>query len=394
MNNKANIIESFMIFYLANHPEHSELLDELEDKHFKDLDYVNALNIMKKLRVENNLTHASVIAELRKNKILNKVLAPPYFDNPFVNFYPSLDEAKKNIDYLKKEYVKRTLSIGSEIKSDEILSIYGQKTKDETTNKQNLSNILLNIATELNILIKMPFENLKNYLEAVRVGDYVAVGAKPGHGKSLFLEHMFWHAPKINKKALFISMEMTEAELLKRHVLRTQGVDLFYTDPPVERKKELYYAIKPLFGNNVIVAGAQTPESIYQKIKEHKPDIVLIDYIQIVGGTGNYRETEYDRITKASMMIAQAKKELNCTVFVASQFRREEKGIPDLNSFKGSGQIGQDADKALVLWKIDEDDSLGLDRVFIDCVKNRQGKRFYNGDDKQIFLIQKGVELI
>ena len=97
-------------------------------------------------------------------------------------------------------------------------------------------------------------------------------------------------------------------------------------------------------------------QQIQAKLRRNKPDIVFIDYLQLLQAPADKRGRS--RVEEVSAMTRDLKimaKELNIPVMVAAQLRREaEKGRrPALADLRESGSIEQDADLCMFLHRPD-----------------------------------------
>ena len=118
-------------------------------------------------------------------------------------------------------------------------------------------------------------------------------------------------------------------------------------------------------------------------VTQHGVKLILIDYIQLMNGSGNNREQEIAMISRSLKGIA---KELDIPVIALSQLSRavETRGgdkKPQLSDLRESGSIEQDADMVMFLYRpeyygIDQDEDgmplQGTGEVII--AKHRNGK--------------------
>lgn len=82
---------------------------------------------------------------------------------------------------------------------------------------------------------------------------------------------------------------------------------------------------------------------------QHGIQVAIVDYLQLVkDGTKKSDESEIASNTRRFKNIA---KELNITVILLSQLSRQQTPKPTINRLRGSGQIEEAADLAILLWR-------------------------------------------
>lgn len=102
-------------------------------------------------------------------------------------------------------------------------------------------------------------------------------------------------------------------------------------------------------------ASRPTCSDIVQMVDEWNPDIVVFDHIQRVKPEG--RQNRFDSISEAAHMFQTLATQGNRIVLVMSQLKRRGDGAldkyrpPHLEDFKLSGEIEEDADVALGLFR-------------------------------------------
>ena len=102
-------------------------------------------------------------------------------------------------------------------------------------------------------------------------------------------------------------------------------------------------------------------------------DVIFIDYLQLIQSGARSR---YEGVTDISIGLHQLSQSTGITVVALSQLSRPEKSgdgakAPTMASFRDSGQIEQDADVAMLLYK--EEDTPNSRRV-LHIAKNKEGE--------------------
>ena len=122
----------------------------------------------------------------------------------------------------------------------------------------------------------------------------------------------------------------------------------------------------------IINASGFSTAQIRAMTLARKYEYIVVDYIQLISEPGSGR---VEQVTKATMGLQQIAKGLGVTVLALSQFSRAEKAqrgkAPGLADLRESGQIEQDADVIMLLYRMNEDDRNGP--RWLSVAKNRGG---------------------
>lgn len=227
-------------------------------------------------------------------------------------------------------------------------------------------------------------------------GNYMIIGARPSVGKSSFAMQsaIFW-AAVCGLRVGFYSDEMNEDELTDRLIATCAGVQLEdimerkIPDQQIDRVAAVAARISeaPLF---VIPASGHPVSDIKASALKKHLDIVIIDYLQIVPGSG---DKEYDRVTRVSHELQMLCKSTGVTVLALSQLDRLRGARPTLEDLRSSGQLEQDADIVAFLHRPTE----AVSTVEFIVAKNRNGrtgttKLEFDGGLQRFLYVGKGDE--
>ena len=209
------------------------------------------------------------------------------------------------------------------------------------------------------------------------------LAARPGQGKTTLGASIAETVAKKGKTVLFISLEMTRAQLAARRIAAHVGT--------VTATQVLTGQIE---GSDMDAVTAAMSELSRRKIlfnrrsrvnvreiqflaRKNKADLVVIDYLGLIQhGEG---KTLYERITTTSNQLKQLTTTLNVPVLCLAQLNREiegrSKGEPRLSDLRDSGAIEQDADVVMLLHRLNVPDLRIDDPQPLDLViaKNRYG---------------------
>lgn len=178
-------------------------------------------------------------------------------------------------------------------------------------------------------------------------GTLATIGARPSTGKTTFAINISTHDP--TKKVLFISIEMSARMIYDRII--SDKADLSYRD--CLRHKVDYEVVKEIVGSYPrlkIVDDMSDIEDIEALIYAERPDLTVIDYIQIVTAKRNCPDNR-QRIDYISGRLKSAAKKTGCTVVSLSQITRGGKDKPTMSDLKESGGLEQDSDYIILLYR-------------------------------------------
>jgi len=237
--------------------------------------------------------------------------------------------------------------------------------------------------------IKTGLAGFDNYLPAgIMPGNFGILLAYPAIGKSWLALYLAVQAWKNGKKPLFLSLEMTENEVRNRaYTIMASGqfshkrisageIDI----EEFERWGNKYLTNMPSFqiiSNDGL--GEVTPAVLRGKIDQYSPDIVFVDYIQLMQ-SNSPTDNEVVKIKNISRELKiLAISEQVPIIAIASATPDDATNmntVPTLGQVAWSKQLAYDADFVLALGREPSSDIL-------ECVfrKNRVG---YNGE----FMVQ------
>lgn len=234
--------------------------------------------------------------------------------------------------------------------------------------------------------IKTPWERLNNLIGGFEAGQMIVVGGRPGSGKSVFLNQCAWAASEAGKKAVIVSLEMSNASLLRRFIASRASVALHRVrsghmdaDQRQNAQEALYSATEN--GNIRMADKLFTVPAIRAALSRmaarEKIDLIVIDYLQLLT-SGNARQSLTEEVTQISRAVKLLAVEFGCPVLIGSQLSREsekENREPRLSDLRNSGSLEQDADTVIFPnpTKIQDPDSVDL-RVEFIVAKQRDGR--------------------
>ena len=230
----------------------------------------------------------------------------------------------------------------------------------------------------------MDFDHMTSGLQP---GNFIIIAARPSMGKTTLVLNMAQNIAIEQKCPVAIfSLEMPAQDIVMRMLsaesridfgrLRTGNFSEDYWSPLSEAASRLSEA--PVFINDNRGLTVQGLRAEGRRLKGEHGDLALIivDYLQLLRGTGRYnqREQEISEISRALKVLAW---ELNVPIIACSQLSREVERRPDkqpqLSDLRESGAIEQDADLVAFLYREDyyEEEDAG-DRVEANLMIKKQ----------------------
>ena len=237
----------------------------------------------------------------------------------------------------------------------------------------------------------------RNYTEP---GDVVIIGGYPSDGKTALALSMAYHMAEKHKVGFF-SLETDKRKIRDRLMSFVGQISLGdikrrrLTDPdwvslaaksPEMSKRDL----------TVIQAAGMTASAIQGVAQAYGFQVILIDYIQLVTPETDWRAPRSEQIADVSRSFHTFAQRTGTLVVELAQLARSEKGKwrpPTMQDLKESGQLEQDADIILLLYRPDpNDDSLDQDaHRILQIGKYKEGRRgkwplAFDGD-RQTFTV-------
>lgn len=210
-------------------------------------------------------------------------------------------------------------------------------------------------------------------------GKYVLIGGYASHGKTAFALSVALTMAKDHRVG-FYSLE-TDDKTLHDRLVSTMAKISMGRIKRREMEQDDYDELTRISGDyisrklEVIMAGGCTVEDIYSHAQAHRYDIILVDYVQLIRGTQGRGRTE--EITSVSIALHTKAQTTGITVIGLAQLSRpdtqgKQQRAPRLKDLRESGQLEQDADAVLMLYK-EEPDNPHSRRV-LSIEKNKEGE--------------------
>ena len=211
------------------------------------------------------------------------------------------------------------------------------------------------------------FIDLDYKTSGMQPSDLVLIAARPSMGKTAFVLNLVDHvAVRKGLPCMIFSLEMSKEQLVNRMLSMESNVDSqklrtgTLTDSDWDAVVE---GIGTIGSSKLIIddtPGISISElrSKCRKVKlEYGLSLVIIDYLQLMSGSGKSGENRQQEISEISRSLKALARELNAPVISLSQLSRACETRPDhrpmLSDLRESGAIEQDADVVMFLYRDD-----------------------------------------
>ncbi len=234
------------------------------------------------------------------------------------------------------------------------------------------------------------FRDLDYLTSGFHPSQLIIIGARPGMGKTAFALSIAENV-SVRKDTVTVvfNLEMDETELAKRLIAMDSKVSLSsITNGSLapDNWSEITRSVKNLGGSHLILdspPGLTITElrSKCRKLKlEHKLNLVIIDYLQLMSGSGKRNESRQQEVSDISRSLKILAREIECPIIAFSQLNRElerrENKRPMMSDLRESGSIEQDADIVMFLYNDEyynkDTEEKGITEVIIG--KQRNGR--------------------
>lgn len=233
------------------------------------------------------------------------------------------------------------------------------------------------------------FADLDYRTAGLHGSELILIAARPAMGKSAFALNIATNAAlRGNTPVAIFSLEMSKEQMVNRILCSEAMVDSNKVRTGKLEDEDwgkLAEAIGPLSETGIYVddtPGISVMEirAKCRKLKlEKNIGLVVIDYLQLVQGSGKRNSSREQEISEISRSLKILAKELNVPVIALSQLSRAVEQRPDhrpmLSDLRESGAIEQDADIVMFLYRDDyyNEDSEKKNIAEVIIAKHRGG---------------------
>lgn len=354
----------------------------------------------------------TVTSELADKKLLEEVGGLQYLSD-LADAVPTA----ANIEYYariveEKSILRRLIRTATVIVTDgfnseddvEVLLNDAEKSILEVANRKNTSgfrnikDVLVNVYDNIEVLhnrkgdvtgIPTGFVDLDHMTAGFQRNDLIIVAARPSVGKTAFALNIAQNvATKTDENVAIFSLEMGAEQLVMRMLCAEGNIDaqaLRTGKMSEDDWKKLTMAMGSLSNAGIYIDD--TPGVRINEIRskcrrlqqEHGLGMILIDYLQLIQGSGRSGENRQQEVSEISRSLKALARELRVPVIALSQLSRgveqRQDKRPMMSDIRESGSIEQDADIVAFLYRDDYYDKETENKNIIEIIiaKQRNG---------------------
>lgn len=240
--------------------------------------------------------------------------------------------------------------------------------------------------------VRTGFTGIDRLTNGLQRGDLIILAARPSVGKTAFALNLAQNAAQLgNATVAIFSLEMGAEQLMKRMLSAAGRINAAkLRDGKLEADDELRLgtAIDALSKNNIYIDDSPSIKVIEIASKcrklqrEQKLDLIIVDYLQLISGADNSRESRQIEVSEISRSLKALARELEVPVVALSQLsraveqRKSKNNRPIMSDLRESGAIEQDADIVMFLHRDDynnSEENEAISQVEVIFGKHRNG---------------------
>ncbi|NDJ59422.1 DNA helicase [Enterobacteriaceae bacterium 4M9] len=224
--------------------------------------------------------------------------------------------------------------------------------------------------------------------------DLIIIAGRPGMGKTELAINIANSIGRQKGKGLFISMEMSDMQVVERHVADRAGLAVGTLRNPINMIQEQYTRLTAATGTlldeeNYVIDGSFTVDECIAHAERLNMDgglsFVAIDYLGLIDKPSNM--PEHQAIADITRKVKQFCLRNKVPAILLAQLNRGPEGRqdkrPGMGDLAKSGSIEQDADVILFPYRdevYDENSSMkGIAEIIVGKYRSGQPQTFYMG---------------
>jgi len=382
-------------------------LADLKEEFFADKYNELASAIIKKIKSGEKVTLSSMFPIISKLKLDNVIdnINGAFTENEYISAVESLRSYYhlKSLKNLLRKYIAHIdeqslpdLNIVSDLIT-KLEDIQKQETKELVVEVREIEDEVEKALQELinnetKNGIQTGLENFDRVVGGLKNGFIYGIAGRTHMGKTEVGLELALRALEQGKKVLYFNFEQQGKDIAKLLSIKKAGFSYTEFDSAnLDVFKVIIDAKDWLVNQNFILAKKVCTDfeiiSTIKKLKmQNRIDIVFIDYLGLIL-LNNYPSymTRYEKIAEVSKNLKRVAIELNIPVVVMIQINREVEKLKDkrplMSHLRDSGQIEQDLDCIMLLYRPNYYDKSLPDFLEINVAKNRvthrTGKIFF-----------------
>ena len=301
-----------------------------------------------------------------------------------------INEEIANDCYMEKEDVNTILESTEK-------RIFGLLETRATSDYVPIRDVVINVVNKIEIAsrnhsmvtgLSTGYTDLDRQTSGMQPSDLILIAARPSMGKTAFVLNIAQYmAFRKDVTVAIFSLEMSKEQLVNRLLAMESHVDsqnMRTGNLKDEDWTKLVEGADIIGRSNLIIddtPGISISElrSKCRKYKlEHNLGIIMIDYLQLMSGSG-HSDSRQQEISDISRSLKALAREISVPVIALSQLSRAVEQRPDhrpmLSDLRESGAIEQDADMVMFIYRDDyyhkDTEKKGIAEIII--AKQRNG---------------------
>lgn len=228
--------------------------------------------------------------------------------------------------------------------------------------------------------IRWPFPKLndKTFTEP---GDLVVIAGRPSDGKTAFSLVAAWEQSK-KYRVGYYSLETGAKKVRDRSMAAMAGIDMgrIKHNAITDAEWGQHAAASELVGRcaiQVVQAAGMSVDDIFADALANRYEIIYIDYLQLLRPSNPKEQNRVNIVTDISLRMHQCAQQTGICTVALSQLNRasaadgKKARRPQLTDLRESGQIEQDADAVVFIWREDQTAVDAPRNIFV--AKNKEG---------------------
>lgn len=334
----------------------------------------------------------TVVEELKKSEELDSV-GGPYYVTKLTNAVVSTANIEAHSRIILQKFVQRELiRISGEIigeayeestdvfdlmddAEDKIFQITNNFLKTDYKEMGSALAQAINRIDELRTKkdeisgVPSGFSSLDRITYGWQPTDLIILAARPSVGKTAFALNLARNAalhPTKPTAVGFFSLEMSAAQLVQR-ILSAESEIMMEKIARGKLEEHEYQQLHkrgitklekaPIYIDDTAALNIfEFRAKARRLVNKHHVGIIIIDYLQLMSGTGDRNGNREQEISTISRNLKALAKELNVPIIALSQLSRavetrKESKMPQLSDLRESGAIEQDADMVMFIYR-------------------------------------------
>jgi replicative DNA helicase len=295
--------------------------------------------------------HARIIQEKYIQRELIRISS-----NCIQEAYTDQEDVFSLVDYIQAQLIQ--LSKSGVKQQIQHLSLIVKESRKQINRLSSSPDAIIGISTGIKCLDKV--------ISGLEDGTVITLAARPGMGKSALAVSILKNVG-IDQKipcALF-SIEMPSIQQEQRLKANVSGIPfsrlragkLHQEDwEKLDRAEKLMSESPIYFDDSSSLSAIELRSKITLMVSEHDIKFIVIDYLQLMSGSGKKGQNREQEISEISKMVKRISKELDIPILQLAQLSRnvEQRGgnkTPLLSDLRESGSIEQDSDIVMFIYR-------------------------------------------